>query len=163
MTVTKPPGPSISINRPTELPASLRLRRITTDTSECGTSIWEPVADSTSRSITTSDVIHRQHQSAAVIDAAMEAQLIHALKHPVEPSETHHEAGARRERAVAAVMTQLNEHDAYQLSRRLRQDRSDDPIIVAMRLLLPERRQRLSRLLDAHRRMLAAARARGSV
>src|SRR5690606_13027537 len=114
--------------------------------------IWSPIGRSPTP--TSSEVIHRTNTSRAGVSPDLEARIIEAITRPIGEYESHHEAGARKEQAVADIIEQLGEMDAYHLQRRLVGARDDDPLAAAFRRLVPERRQRLLAALERHRRVL---------
>jgi hypothetical protein len=76
------------------------------------------------------------------------------------PSGSHRETGEAREQALTDFFMTLGAADALQIERRLQKDLSDDPIVVAFRRLVIERRDRLREVLSRHRKMLSATRSK---
>jgi hypothetical protein len=122
--------------------------------------IWEPVGSQPGSTPTTSQVLNEQRQQPAELPSDVEAALLHTLTRPRAESEGHHLGAIRREQELAAIIMELDATAAFQLNRRLDMNRDCDPIAVAFRRLLAERRQRLRVVLDQRRRMLAARGAR---
>ncbi len=72
------------------------------------------------------------------------------------PAGSHKETGDAREQKLAALFMTLSAVDALQIERRLQKDLSSDPLVVAFRRLVIERRERLRDVLTHRRKMLSA-------
>lgn len=129
-----------------------------TETTETGrhSTVWEPVRREHGSTPTSSEVIDAAHRRPPeTLSNGFEQALIATLTRPLTPQEGHSDGAARREHEVAAILLQLNASDAYHLSRRLRLERRNDPVVIAFQRLVIERRQRLRAVLEARRHTLA--------
>lgn len=121
------------------------------------TPIWEPAPRQAVGIPTSSEVINAKPPAHRVA-AEFERQLIHALTRPLTCDETHATGNTNRELEVRALFDALSPIDAFVILRRLDADRSDDPLVLAFRSLLAERRARLKAYLADPRRGMQQSR-----
>lgn len=111
----------------------LRLAEITPS------GVWEPVAGR-ERAPTTSTVLPVR---CPELPAEIAAALVETLARPLRPGETHRTGNDARERELYAVLATLTPVQCLELRRRLERDRDGDPLAVAFRRLVIERRGRV--------------------
>ncbi|MBL0215746.1 MAG: hypothetical protein IPQ07_17935 [Myxococcales bacterium] len=108
--------------------------------------------------LTTSAVL-RQTRAPQDLPLTTEAAILTALTRPIDPGEGHREGNARRERELAALFSQLELVQAFDLGRRFDLARADDRLAQAFARLVVDRRQRLRAFLaDARRRQALGSR-----
>lgn len=92
------------------------------------------------------------------LDAELEATLISTITRPLELGESHVSGNANKERALCALLAELEPVQAFDLGRRLDANRDHDLVAVAFRRLAQDRRQRVRSFLADARRRAALAR-----
>jgi hypothetical protein len=112
--------------------------------------LWEPIPSDGSRIPSTSDVLHADRKPQ--LGPIAEEQIIATLLRPLTAEETHQLGNDNRERELQAIFVELSPVEALALRRRLDADRNDDRIVVELRRLNVERRQRLKDFLRDPRR-----------
>jgi len=149
-TATSAPQPSRSTI------ATRRVALVADANGATSASIWEPGLTSLSAIPTTDEVLNRRPPLDA-IPADLERTIVSVLTRPLRADETHVSGNENRERELKAIFSHLGPIQALQLRRRLDVDRDSDPIAVAFRRIVVERRMRLRAFLADPRRLLIAA------
>jgi hypothetical protein len=127
----------------------LRARRLGL-VREAAQPLWESAAVPNGV-VTTDTLLHASGVPSATLPEDVEQRIIDAVMRP-HVGECCAEISARRERELLAIFVKLTPARAWQLRKRLDDDRGDDRIVVAFRRLIVGRRQRLYAALVGHRR-----------
>ena len=98
----------------------------------------------------------RDERSSPSVNPTVEASVLRLLTEPLQGG--HRDAGDAREQGLTQFFMGLDAIDALQLERRLQINASTDPVVVAFRRLVIERRERLTAVLGQRRKMLQALR-----
>jgi hypothetical protein len=115
--------------------------------------IWEPAFAAPSSIPTTDEVLHRRPPPGALADEIVRT-LVASLTRPLRADESHFTGNENRERELKGLFALLEPMEALQLRRRLDADRNDDPLAVAFRRIVAQRRERLRAFLESPRRHL---------
>ncbi|HUS27906.1 MAG TPA: hypothetical protein VMZ53_05340 [Kofleriaceae bacterium] len=127
-------GPSHKVS------AATRRSELATDAgTRSGPAIWE-AASLDRDEPSTSSVMHAGQRQ---LSPDVEQSLISIVMRPLRESESHHTGNENREQEVRALFAELSPLDALLLRRRLDANRTEDPVVIAFRRLVVDRRQRL--------------------
>lgn len=109
----------------------------------------------------TTDEVRSLRCPEADLPEPVEQALIDAIMRPLRDGETRQDGNARRERDILAIVATLSPAQAFRLGARIDNAYSTDPIVVALKRLISDRRKRLRDAIDDHRRIAHAAWAAG--
>lgn len=110
-----------------------------------------------SRTVPTTSEVLAATRPPEQLSPDLEGQIMATLSRPLRPDEGHQIGNDNRERELRLLLATLTPIQAFHLRRRLELDRNTDPLALAFRRLIIDRRLRLRAFLADPRRQLSRA------